>query len=94
MAEHTIQKWVETVVKQMKFPPDRKYVRQELWDHLLDSRDCRVERGHNGLVIEIVCFAGEKLPKLPPAAVRLVRPWNPNVDEPFFYSPTLKNAEK
>jgi len=45
MAEHTIQKWVETVVKQMKFPPDRKYVRQELWDHLLDSRDCRMEQG-------------------------------------------------
>ena len=45
MAEHTIQKWVETAVKQMKFPPDRKYVRQELWDHLLDSRDHRVEQG-------------------------------------------------
>ena len=67
----------------------RQYLQS--WTSILD---CRVERGHNGLVIEIVCFAGEKLPKLPPAAVRLVRPWNPNVDEPFFYSPTLKNAEK
>ena len=45
MAEHTIQKWVETAVRQMHFRPDRKYIRQELWDHLLDSRDCRVEQG-------------------------------------------------
>ena len=45
MAEHTIQNWIKVAVKQMKFPPDRDKVRQELWDHLLDSRDCRVEQG-------------------------------------------------
>nr|MBQ8244683.1 hypothetical protein [Oscillospiraceae bacterium] len=61
------------------------------WTSILD---CRVERGENGLEIEIVCFAGEKLPKLPTAAMRIVRPWNPKTDEPFWYSPTLKNVEK
>lgn len=67
----------------------RQYLQS--WTSILD---CRVQRGPNGLEIEIVCFAGEKLPKLPPAALRLVRSWNPNVDEPFWYCPTLKNAEK
>lgn len=67
----------------------RQYLQS--WTSILD---CRVERGQNGLEIEIVCFAGEKLPKLPPAAMRIVRPWDPKRDEPFWYSPTLKNAEK
>lgn len=67
----------------------RQYLQS--WTSILD---CRVERGPNGLEIEIVCFAGEKLPKLPPAALRLVRPWNPGVDEPFWYCSALKNAEK
>ena len=67
----------------------RQYLQS--WTSILD---CRVERGSNGLEIEIVCFAGEKLPKLPPAAMRIVRPWNPGNDEPFRYAPTLKNAEK
>lgn len=67
----------------------RQYLQS--WTSILD---CRVERGGNGLEIEIVCFAGEKLPKLPPAAMRIVRPWNPKSDEPFWYAPTLKNAEK
>ena len=67
----------------------RQYLQS--WTSVLD---CRVDRGENGLEIEIICFAGEKLPKLPPAAMRIVRPWNPKNDEPFFYSPTLKNAEK
>lgn len=61
------------------------------WTSILD---CRVERGENGLEIEIVCFAGEKLPKLPSAAMRVVRPWNPTDDEPFWYMPALKNVEK
>lgn len=67
----------------------RQYLQS--WTSVLD---CRVARGPNGLEIEIVCFAGEKLPKLPPAALRIVRPWNPKNDEPFWYAPTLKNAEK
>lgn len=67
----------------------RQYLQS--WTSVLD---CRVERGQNGLEIELICFAGEKLPKLPPAAMRIVRAWNPQTDEPFWYSPTLKNAEK
>lgn len=67
----------------------RQYLQS--WTSILD---CRVERGHNGLEIEVICFAGEKLPSLPPAALRIVRAWNPRTDEPFWYCPTLKNAEK
>lgn len=67
----------------------RQYLQS--WTSILD---CRVERGHNGLQIEIICFAGEKLPSLPPAAVRIVRAWNPREDVPFWYCPALKNAEK
>jgi hypothetical protein len=72
---------------------DIEEFRQHLhsWNSILD---CRVERGENGLEIEIVCFASEKLPKLPPAAMRIVRPWNPKNDAPFWYAPALKNAEK
>lgn len=62
----------------------RQYLQS--WTSVLD---CRVHRGENGLEIEIVCFAGEKLPKLPPAAMRIVRPWNPMVDEPFWFMPTF-----
>ncbi len=61
------------------------------WTSVLDSR---VARGPSGLEIELVCFPGEKLPKLPPAAMRIVRPWNPKSDEPFWYDPTLNNAKK
>lgn len=72
---------------------DLEEFRQHLhsWSSILD---CRVERGINGLEIEIICFAGEKLPKLPPAAMRIVRAWNPGTDEPFWYAPALKNAYK
>lgn len=45
MDERTIQRWVDIAVRQIKFPPDRKAVRQELWDHLLDSREYHMERG-------------------------------------------------
>ena len=67
----------------------RQYLQS--WTSVLD---CRVERGANGLEIEIICFPGEKLPQLPPAALRIVRAWNPKNDEPFPYAPTLKNANK
>lgn len=54
------------------------------WTSILD---CRIARGESGLEIEIVCFPGEKLPRLPEAAKLVVRPWNPKNDEPFFYLP-------
>ena len=61
------------------------------WTSILD---CRLTRGEYGLEIEIVAFPGEKLPKLPSAAKLVIQPWNPEVDEPFLYAPTLKFAEK
>lgn len=35
---YSFSTWTNTVLEQMKFPPDRKAVRQELWDHLMDRR--------------------------------------------------------
>jgi hypothetical protein len=52
------------------------------WTSILD---CRVSRSPSGLEIEIVCFPGEKLPKLPTAAKLVIRPYNPKEDEPFFW---------
>lgn len=60
------------------------------WTSILD---CRMKKGESGLEIEIVCFPGEKLPKLPTAAKLIVRPWNPKNDEPFYYLPSVKTRE-
>lgn len=54
------------------------------WTSVLD---CRLRRTEFGLEMEIVTFPGEKLPKLPSCAKRVVRAWNPEKDEPFFYVP-------
>lgn len=54
------------------------------WTSILD---CRMQRGEYGLELEIVVFPGEKLPKLPTAARLIVRAWDPEKDEPFFYVP-------
>lgn len=61
------------------------------WTSILD---CRLIKGESGLEIEIVCFPGEKLPKLPTAAKLVIHPWNPKNDEPFWYVPTMNVAEK
>lgn len=60
------------------------------WTSILD---CHLRKGAYGLEMEIVCFPGEKLPKLPTAAKLVIRPWNPEKDEPFCYTPLRKNAE-
>lgn len=60
------------------------------WTSVLD---CTVKRGEYGLELELVVFAGEKLPKLPSAAKLIVRPWDPKHDTPFFYMPTVKNQD-
>ncbi len=54
------------------------------WTSILD---CRLSKGECGLEIEIVCFQGEKLPKLPTAAKLVIRSWVPDEDEPFPYCP-------
>ena len=58
------------------------------WTSVLD---CRLKRGEYGLELELVVFAGEKLPKLPTAAKQVIRPWDPKHDEPFRYEPQVKN---
>lgn len=50
------------------------------WGSILD---CNVYRGVSGLVMEIVCFRGEKLPVLPGCAKLVLRNWNPETDEPL-----------
>ena len=57
------------------------------WTSVLD---CHVVRGPCGLEIEVVCFQGEKLPKLPTAAKLVVRPWNPQTDTPLLHASSLK----
>ncbi len=76
-----------------KFEPELVEFCEHLqrWTSVLDSR---VDRGPSGLEIELVCFPGERLPKLPPSAMRIIRPWNPKSDEPFPYDPSLENAQK
>lgn len=57
------------------------------WTSVLD---CRLSKGEYGLEMELVVFPGEKLPKLPSAAKRVIRPWDPKHDEPFEYRTSLK----
>lgn len=57
------------------------------WSSILD---CRVEKTEFGLELELVVFPGEKLPKLPGAAKRVVRAFNPEKDEPFDHLGVLK----
>ena len=54
------------------------------WTSILD---CHLSKTEFGLKIEIIVFPGEKLPKLPSAAKLVIRPWNPETDEPFPYDP-------
>ncbi len=63
---------------------------QELhsWASILD---CRLTKGSYGLELECVVFPGEKLPQLPTCAKRVVRPWDPERDEPFWYIPAGYN---
>lgn len=60
------------------------------WTSVLD---CHVKKGLCGLEIEVVCFQGEKLPKLPTAAKLIVRPWDPQTDEPLLHASSLKFPE-
>ena len=58
-----------------------------LWSSILD---CRIEKTEYGLELELVVFPGEKLPKLPTTAKLVVRPFNPETDEPFDHLAVLK----
>ncbi|MBQ8835099.1 MAG: hypothetical protein IJ001_09295 [Oscillospiraceae bacterium] len=60
------------------------------WTSVLD---CRMRKGNYGLELELIVFAGEKLPKLPSAAKQVIRPWDPKHDEPLWYEPIVKNTD-
>lgn len=66
--------------------PDLYQLSQELqsWTSILD---CYLAKTESGLEVEIVCFPGEKMPKLPSAAKLVVRPYNPKTDEPLWFIP-------
>ena len=57
------------------------------WTSVLD---CRVRRSGYGLELELIVFPGEKLPKLPSAARQVIRAWNPDKDEPIYYTPGIE----
>jgi hypothetical protein len=54
------------------------------WTSILD---CRLEKGEYGLELELVIFPGEQLPKLPTCAKRVIRNWDPEIDEPLAVIP-------
>ena len=64
---------------------------QELisWTSVLD---CRLRKGEQGLNLELIVFPGEKLPKLPSTARQVVRAWDPEKDEPFYYVPGIEKT--
>jgi len=72
--------------------PDLDALAQSLmsWTSVLD---CHVKKGPFGLEIELICFQGEKLPKLPTAARLVVRPWNPQEDGPLLHASSLQIPE-
>lgn len=59
------------------------------WTSVLDFT---LNRGPYGLEIQLIYFPGEKLPTLPSCARQVVRPWDPEKDEPFPYEPGRKYA--
>ena len=73
----------------MKDNPELSELGESLlhWSSILD---CRIEKTEYGLELELVVFRGEKLPKLPTAAKRIVRAFNPEQDEPFDHLGVLK----
>ena len=70
--------------------PDLLRVAAELhqWDSVLDAK---VSRGEYGLELEMIVFPGLMLPKLPNFAKLVVRNWDPENDEPFWFRPSWKS---
>ena len=72
--------------------PELDALAQDLlsWTSVLD---CHVKKSEYGLEIEIICFQGEKLPKLPTAAKLVMRHWDPQADTPLLHASSLKIPE-
>lgn len=58
------------------------------WDSVLDVR---LIRGEYGLEMEMIVFPGLELPKFPTCAKMVVRNWDPEHDEPFWFEPRWRN---
>ena len=58
------------------------------WDSVLDVR---LSRGSYGIEMEMIVFPGLELPKLPACAKMVVRNWDPEHDEPFWFQPLWRN---
>ena len=58
------------------------------WDSVLDVR---LTRGSYGIEMEMVVFPGLELPELPACAKMVVRNWDPEHDEPFWFQPLWRN---
>lgn len=73
----------------MKDNPELSELGEDLlhWSSILD---CRIEKTEFGLELELVVFPGEKLPKLPTTAKRVIKAFNPETDEPFDHLGVLK----
>lgn len=57
------------------------------WTSILD---CRLAECGYGLELEMVVFPGEKLPRLPSFSKMVIRPWDPEKDEPFAHTYVMK----
>lgn len=73
--------------------PARKILEERLlaWSSILDYR---VEKTPFGTSLELVVFQGEPLPQIPDCAKLLIRPWDPERDEPFCMEQLRILAEK
>jgi hypothetical protein len=54
--------------------------------------DCRLSNGESGLEIELIVLPGDKLPKLPSCAKRVIRPWDPEKDVPYWFLPHWRKS--
>lgn len=59
------------------------------WNSILE---CKAVKAPSGLELEIVCFKGEKLPKLPSCAKLVLRNWNPETDIPLSLDDSWLNS--
>ncbi len=58
------------------------------WGSVLDVR---LSRGNYGIEMDMIVFPGLELPKLPTCAKMVVRNWDPEHDEPFWFRPLWRN---
>lgn len=82
--------YLENIPEYAAADPDLIQIAQELlaWNSILD---CNLKKGPCGLEMEIIFFPGEKQPKLPSCAKRILKKWDPDVDSPLWWNPYEKN---